>query len=173
MFLRRFIFWIKSLLFPRYTAKKAQKEKAEIRLPGQQLFSGQKIKAIFPHLKARRNAETGKWLLLTNDKIDAYLLLNALPKIDRAVTKYKPDRILTTVPINRGSTLTLIEYLCPSRTRWGISGKEEVLFARAVIQTGTKMKSIMDFYTDAVIFCREHNCKQTQNLSGNNRHFCC
>ena len=111
MFLRRFIISIKSLLFPRYIAKKAQKVKAEVRLPGQQLFSGQKIKAIFPHLKIRRNAETGKWILLTNDKIDAYLLLNALPNIDRVDTKYKPDCILTSVPINRRSTLTLIEYL--------------------------------------------------------------
>lgn len=163
MFLRRFIISIKSLLFPRYTAKKAQKVKAEVRLPGQQLFSGKKIKAIFPHLKIRRNAETGKWILLTNNKIDAYLLLNALPNIDRADTKYKPDCILTSVPINRRSTLTLIEYLCPSRTRWGISGKEEVLFAKAVIQTGIKMKSIMDFYMDFAIFCREHNCKRIQN----------
>lgn len=152
MFLSRIIFRIKSLLFPGYTAKKAQKEEAEIRLLGQQLFSERSIKAVFPHLKIHQNAESGKWILLTNEKIEAYLLLNALPHSSRAAIKYKPDRILTSVRINPKSSLTLTEYLYPTRTRWGISGKEEVLFAKAVVQTGNRTKSIMDFYMDAAIF---------------------
>lgn len=165
MFLRQLIFRIKSLLFPGYAAKKAPKGKAEFPLPGGQLFSGQKIKAIFPHLKIRRNAETGKWSLLANNKTEAYLLLNALPDMHRASTKYKPGRILTTVPINRRSSLTLIEYLYPSRAKWGISGKEEVLVARAVVQTGIRTTSIMDFYMDAAIFYRDRACKPKQNGS--------
>lgn len=157
MLLSRIIFRIKSLLFPGYAAKKAQKEEAEIRLLGRQLFSERRIKAVFPHLKIYRNAESGKWILLTNEKIEAYLLLNALPDNSRSAIKYKPDQILTSVGINPKSSLTLIEYLCPTRTRWGISGKEEVLFARAFVQTDNRTQSIMDFYMDATIFQEDHS----------------
>lgn len=151
MFLSRIIRKIVSLLFPGYAAKRTQKEKAEILSLEQQLFAEERIKVVFLHLKARRPMESGKWILRVNDRIDAYLLLNALPGIDRAVMKYKPDRVLTTVPINRKSSLTLIEYLFPLRTRLGVSGKEEILFAKIIVRSGDHVKSILDFYIDTTI----------------------
>lgn len=151
MFLNRIIRKIVSLLFPGYAARKARKEKAEILSLEQQLFPEEKLKAVFPHLKVHSQSESGKWTLWTNSRIDAYLLLNVLPNIGRAITKYKSDRVLTIVPINRKSSLTLVEYLSPNQVRLGMSGKEEVLFVRAFIRHGDHTKSIMDFYMDIAV----------------------
>ncbi len=92
--------------------------------------------------------ESGKWIVWADVRTDACMLLNILPDISRAVTKYKPDRILTTVPINRKSSLILIEYLYPFRIRLSLSGKEEVLFAKAVVRSGGHAGNVLDFYME-------------------------
>lgn len=92
--------------------------------------------------------ESGKWIVWADVRTDACMLLNILPDISRAVTKYKPDRILTTVPINRKSSLILIEYLYPFRIRLSLSGKEEVLFAKAVVRSGSHAGNVLDFYME-------------------------
>lgn len=160
MCLRQIIRKIVSLLFPGYAAKRARKEKAGILSLEQHLFPEEKIKAVFPHLKARRHTESGKWVLRVNGRTDVYLLLNALPGIGRAVMKSKPDRILTTVPVNRKSSLILVEYLFPSRTKLEMSGKEEVLFARAFVRNGDHTKSVLDFYMN---IHRASRCKLSAN----------
>jgi len=154
MFLKRSISRILFRLFPGYAAERARKEADELRSLARQLFSGPKIEAVFPHLKMRRNAESGKWSLRIDDRAEAYLLLNALPNLGRSVTKYKSDRIQTSVPIDPKSLLTLVEYLYPTRTRPGISGRDEVLLARTLLQTGIRTERIMDFYMDAAKFYR-------------------
>lgn len=150
MFLHRIVRNAVSRLFPGYAAQRARKEKAEVRSLGRQLFPKETVRAVFPHLKARRHTESGKWTVRANRRTDAYLLLNALHGTDRAVTKYLPDRIRTTVRINRRASLTLTEYLFPTRTRPCPGGKEEALFARAVISSGDCTTGLLDFYIATV-----------------------
>lgn len=146
MFLHRIVRNAVSRLFPGYAAQRARKEKAEVRSLGRQLFPEETVRTVFPHLKARRHTESGKWTVRANRRTDAYLLLNALHGTDRAVTKYLPDRIRTTVRINRRASLTLTEYLFPTRTRPCPGEKEETLFAQAVIRSGDCTTGLLDFY---------------------------
>lgn len=157
MFLCRIFRKTISLLFPGYAEKKVRKEKAEVLSFGQRLLSEEKLRTVFPHLKIRRNEESGKWIILANDRIDPILLFTAFPNIGRAVTKYKSGRILTSVPINRENSLTLVEYLFPLRRKLGISEQEKVLFARTVIRRGCEAESVVDFYMDATAFSKACN----------------
>ncbi len=152
--MKRSIVRILFRLFPAYAAERARKEKDELRSLGRQLFSEPRIKAVFPHLKMRRNAEPERWSLRIDDRMEACLLLNALPNPGRSVMKYTSDRILISVQIAPESSFTLVEYLYPIRTRPGISGQDEVLSARAILQTGIRTKRIVDFYMDAANFYR-------------------
>lgn len=161
MFLSRLIEKIKSLLFPGYADKKAQKEKAEILFLEQQILPTADIKAAFPHLKVWQKKGSGRWVVQANHKTDAYLALNFLLHTGQANTKCKAGRILTSVRIDKKSSLTLTEYLYPVRIKPRLDGRGEVLFANIAILSGGQAKKVIDFYIDNTSFNKKDNYKTT------------
>lgn len=146
-----------ALFLSKYTQKKIQEEEkeADIQQLEQRLLPEQKLKTLYPCLRNTPQRETGKWIILAGNKMEPYKLIDTLPLTGKVSVRHTAKRVLTSIVITPKESLTLIEYLCPSRKRWRISGKEEVLFARVTIGTEKQTHHMADFYIDADAYCNK------------------
>mgnify|MGYP007106237403 CR=1 FL=1 len=156
MFLLRLIRKLWFLLFPVRGTKQTVREKTELRQSGQELFSEKRIRRIFPDLKIRRRKETGKWVIHAKNTVAPYLLFNLLPLSGKVTVRRTASNTQTSVSMDKEKCfLTIIEYVHPSKIRWNLSEKDEVLFARVNIESGKQTFEIADFYRTVDIYRKE------------------
>lgn len=152
MWLKRWLLKCCSLLFPKVVRR---------RKPGHNLLTShqrpillgkEQVQTVFSPLRVSGDGVGGKWVVHARSRADVCRMFQLFPAAGHAATEWTAKGLLTKVRIDRHTSMALLEYLSPPRSRLLPAGGVERCFARAVIEQRGCTCGIIDFYIDKNFF---------------------
>lgn len=148
MWLKRWLLKCCSLLFPELVYRRKSGNSILASHRGPMLLGKEQVQAVFSPLKVSGDGVGGKWIVHACSREDVCRVFQLFPAAGNEVTKWTGKGLLTKVWIDRHTSMALLEYLSPPRSRLLPAGSEEIRFARAVIEQRGCTCDIVDFYID-------------------------
>lgn len=148
MWLKRWLLKCCSLLFPEVVRRRKPGHNILTSHRGPMSLAKEEVQAVFSSLKASWDGVGGKWVVHARSRADVCRVFQLFPAAGHAVTEWTAKGLLTKMRIDRHTSMALLEYLSPPRSRLLPAGGEEICFARAVIEQRGCACGIVDFYID-------------------------